>query len=125
MIFVSQNNFKLFSVRNMIQVIDSIPWVRCASGNVFQLFSTFFQLFFLQIVYNFFSAFSSPFFFNFSQLFLNFFNFFFTSFSTFFLFNFHLHQFQFWSPGDNTCKKILHSVNSICSKGLVRWHHLH
>ena len=35
MIFFSQNNFKLISVRNMIQVIDSMPWVRCASGNVF------------------------------------------------------------------------------------------
>ena len=38
MIFFSQNNFKLISVRNMIQVIDSIPWVRCASGNVFVIF---------------------------------------------------------------------------------------
>ena len=34
MIFFRQNNFKLISVRNMIQVINSIPWVRCASGNV-------------------------------------------------------------------------------------------
>ena len=34
MIFLSQNDFKLISVRNMIQVTDSIPWVRCASGNV-------------------------------------------------------------------------------------------
>ena len=33
-IFFSQNSFKLNSVREMIQVIDSIPWVRCASGNV-------------------------------------------------------------------------------------------
>ena len=31
----SQYDFKLISVRNMIQAIDSIPWVRCASGNVF------------------------------------------------------------------------------------------
>ena len=29
------NVFKLTSVRNLIQVTDSIPWVRCASGNVF------------------------------------------------------------------------------------------
>ena len=28
-------NIKLISVRKLIQVIDSIPWVRCASGNVF------------------------------------------------------------------------------------------
>jgi hypothetical protein len=27
--------FKLISVRNIIQAKDSIPWVRCASGNVF------------------------------------------------------------------------------------------
>ena len=35
MIYFSWNNFKLISVSNMIQVIDSIPWVRCASGNVY------------------------------------------------------------------------------------------
>ena len=28
-------NIKLISVRKLIQVIDSIPWVRCASGIVF------------------------------------------------------------------------------------------
>ena len=74
MIFFSQNNFKLISVRNMIQVIDSIPWVRCASGNV----STFSQkkIYFLQLFSNFFSTFFSIFFqiffSTFSQLFLNF-----------------------------------------------------
>ena len=36
----------------MIQVIDSIPWVRCASGNVFYFFPTSSQLFL-----NFFSPF--------------------------------------------------------------------
>ena len=30
---------ELISARKLIQAIDSIPWVRCASGNVF-LFST-------------------------------------------------------------------------------------
>ena len=29
------NVFNLTSVRNLIQVTDSIPWVRCASGNVY------------------------------------------------------------------------------------------
>ena len=32
--FCTLNYFKFISVRNLIQVIDSIPWVRCASGNV-------------------------------------------------------------------------------------------
>ena len=35
MVFFKQNHLKSTKVRNMIQVIDSIPWVRCASGNVF------------------------------------------------------------------------------------------
>ena len=42
--FFSLNYFKSISVRNMIQVIDSIPWVRCASGNVFLIFLNFFNL---------------------------------------------------------------------------------
>ena len=29
-----QDYFKLLSVRKLIQVRDAIPWVRCASGNV-------------------------------------------------------------------------------------------
>ena len=32
--FFIWNTFKLISVRKIIQVINSIPWVRCASGNV-------------------------------------------------------------------------------------------
>ena len=32
--YFSQDYIKLISVRKPIQVIDSIPWVRCASGNV-------------------------------------------------------------------------------------------
>ena len=43
-IFFSQNSFKLISVRKMIQVIDSIPWVRCASGNVLVLLRNFGEL---------------------------------------------------------------------------------
>ena len=31
----SDATFKLISVRKMIQDIDAMPWVRCASGNVF------------------------------------------------------------------------------------------
>ena len=31
---IDTNYMKLISVRKIIQVIDSIPWVRCASGNV-------------------------------------------------------------------------------------------
>ena len=31
----SSNNFKFIPVRKIIQVINSIPWVRCASGNVY------------------------------------------------------------------------------------------
>ena len=38
MIFLSWYNFKLILIRKMIHVIDSIPWVRCASGNVYHLF---------------------------------------------------------------------------------------
>ena len=30
----SDATFKLISVRKMIQVIEAMPWVRCASGNV-------------------------------------------------------------------------------------------
>ena len=30
-----QDYFKLLSVRKLIQVRDAIPWVRCASGNIF------------------------------------------------------------------------------------------
>ena len=37
MIFFSWNYFKLISVRKIIQVIGSIPWVRCASGNIFYI----------------------------------------------------------------------------------------
>ena len=32
-------NFKFISVGEIIQVIDLIPWVRCASGNVFFILS--------------------------------------------------------------------------------------
>ena len=53
-IFFSQNYFEFISVRKMIQVIDSTPWARCASGNVspsiFQLifnFSLFFNFHFI------------------------------------------------------------------------------
>ena len=87
MIFVSQNHFKLISVRNMIQVIDSIPWVRCASGNVFIFclklvfnffFSTFFPIFFqlvfnLPTFFNSFATFSQPLVQTFYQLFCKFF----------------------------------------------------
>ena len=100
----------------MIQDTDSIPWVRCASGNVFfQLFfSTFFNFWFWNLVENlkfvwnpeiwlkswsvveilkyrcistFFSTFFFNFFFNFFfQLFSTFFQLFSTFFSTFFQF---------------------------------------
>ena len=80
MIFFSQNNFKLTSVRNMIKVIDSIPWVRCASGNVFSqlYFNFFFQLClnFFSTFLHLFSTFFLQFFSTFSQLILNFFQFF-------------------------------------------------
>ena len=36
--YFSQDYIKLISVRKLIQVIHSIPWVRCASGNVFYIF---------------------------------------------------------------------------------------
>ena len=32
--FLTEINFKLFWLKKIIQVTDSIPWVRCASGNV-------------------------------------------------------------------------------------------
>ena len=41
MIFFSQTYFKLISVRKIIQVLDSIPWVRCANGNVSLTFLNF------------------------------------------------------------------------------------
>ena len=75
MIFFSQNEIKLISVRNMIQVIDSIPWIRCAMFFlqlvVQTFFSTFFQLFFnfFSTFFNFFSTFFSTFIFIFSELF--------------------------------------------------------
>ena len=40
--YISRNQ-KCYLPWGMIWVIDSIPWVRCASGNVFLLFSTFSQ----------------------------------------------------------------------------------
>ena len=50
--FLTEINLKLFWLKKIMQVTDSIPWVRCASGNVFQLvlnfFSTFGFNFFLQ-----------------------------------------------------------------------------
>ena len=80
----------------MIEVIDSIPWVRCASGNVFNFFSNFSQLFstFFQPVFNFFQNkfnffqknfyFFSPFFQFFFTFSLTFFQYFFNIFSNFF-----------------------------------------
>ena len=38
----SLNEYKFDSVKNIIQVINSIPWVRCASGNVFLDFWPYF-----------------------------------------------------------------------------------
>ena len=60
-IFLTEINLKLLKLKKIIQVLNSIPWVRCASGNVFQLFLNFFQLF-----CNFFSTSFSTF----SQLFV-------------------------------------------------------
>ena len=34
-VFFTLINLKLFQLKKIIQVLDSIPWVRCASGNVF------------------------------------------------------------------------------------------
>ena len=102
MIFFGQNNFKLISVRNMIQVIDSIPWIRCASGNVFfQFFSSSIFLYFFSTFFNFFSS-------TFSDFFLNFFSTFFLQFFQI-LFNlWHLrHWLQHWQlrtwNHDNLC----------------------
>ena len=112
MIFFSQNGFKLILVRNMIQVVDSIPWVRCASGNVFFNFfqlrfnffsSTFYKTFF-QLFFSTFCQFFSTFFPTFFQFFLLFFKFFPQLVFNFFLFcNCHLHQFQCWPPDSATC----------------------
>ena len=33
--FLTENNLKVFQMKKFIQVLNSIPWVRCASGNVF------------------------------------------------------------------------------------------
>ena len=34
-IFLTKINLKLYQLKKIIQVLNSIPWVRCASGNVF------------------------------------------------------------------------------------------
>ena len=58
--FLNEINFKRFQLKKIIQVLNSIPWVRCASGNVFNLFSTFYQVFYkflFNIFYQFFKLF--------------------------------------------------------------------
>ena len=39
----SEATFKLISVRKIIQIIEAMLWVRCASGNVFWDTATFKQ----------------------------------------------------------------------------------
>ena len=73
-IFLTEINLKVFQMKKFIQVLNSIPWVRCASGNVFNFFSTFSQLF---------PNSCSTLFSTFFQLFLNFFQYFTNLFSTF------------------------------------------
>ena len=40
------NEYKFNSVENIIQVIDSIPWVRCTSGNVLIIVNIYWGTFF-------------------------------------------------------------------------------
>ena len=35
--FLTEISLKLFWLKKFIQVTDSIPWVRCASGNVLRM----------------------------------------------------------------------------------------
>ena len=41
--FLTEITLKSFWLKEIIQVTDSIPWVRCASGNVSRFLSTFFN----------------------------------------------------------------------------------
>ena len=130
----------------MIRLIDSIPWVRCASGNVSQLFpnscSTLFSTFF-QLFLNFFNILPTCF-----QHFLNlcsnfYFQLIFNFFSTFFKFYTeglalvpilatrwrYLNWLPMWPPVDTTCIScrfgqqlaLLESIASLATK----WCHLH
>ena len=40
---VSNINLKLYQLKKIIQVLNSIPWVRCASGNVYFIKLEFFS----------------------------------------------------------------------------------
>ena len=57
--FFSWNYFNSILVINMIQVIDSMPWVRCASGNVFFIFFSIFLSTFFPRFFHLFSTFST------------------------------------------------------------------
>ena len=76
-------------VEKLIQVIDSIPWVRCASGNVLVFVGSFWAL--SSSLFS--TFFNFTIFFNFFLTFLNFFS----TFFQFFSFNFLCKKIQFFS----------------------------
>ena len=58
--FSDWNQFELFPIKKIIQVLNSMPWVRCASGNV-STCSQLFLNFWLQLFSSIFTCISSNF----------------------------------------------------------------